>query len=181
MATYLQTFKQKFPDKITPEMTEAYHGGNAKISQLSFDSEALRENADEVSGIFFLVDENEARKKGPYVTKAMLKLNRVVSSLGPPSRADIVYMLSNCPNKDEVLKKYDSDPREAYFKATDHILKGGAAHKCYIILSQEFYKDHPKEFAKNMTHIRYDGVVISHGDKVLSYIVFNPKCIHIVK
>jgi hypothetical protein len=162
-------------------MSQGYHGGNSKINEFTFDSEALRENTDEMAGILFLADENAARKNGPYVTKAMLKLNRIVSSLGPPSRADIVYMLSNAPNKDETLNKYDSNPREAYFKATDHVLKGGTAHKCYIIMSQEFYKDHPKEFAKNMTHIRYDGVTILHGDDILSYIVFNPKCIHIVK
>jgi len=179
--SYIQNFKQKFPDKVTPEMVQVYHGGNSKIDEFTFDSEALRENKDDLSGILFLTDENEARKKGPYVTKAMLKLNRIVSSLGPPSRSDIVYMLSNVPNKDEILKKFDEDPREAYFKATDHILKGGAAHKCYTILAQEFYKDHAKEFAENMVHIRYDAVTTSQGDEILSYIVLNPKCINIIK
>jgi hypothetical protein len=175
---YVQKFKEKFPDKVTPEMTEAFHSSKSKISE--FTTSNMREHDDEVAGIFFLSEENSARKKGPYVTKAMLKLNRMVTTLGPPRRADIIYMITNAPKKDEILKKFDSDPREAYFKATDHVLNAGTANNCYRIIAQEFYKDHPKEFAKNMVHIRYDAVALSHGDKIVSYIVFNSDCIQIV-
>lgn len=176
---YVQKFKEKFPDKVTPEMTEAYHGGDSKIDKFSFDS--AKEQPDQPDGIFFLSDENAARKKGPYVTKVMLKLNRIVSSLGPPTRNDVIYMLTNAPNKEKTLSTFDDNQREAFFKATDHVMKGGTAAKCYAIIAHEFYKDHPKEFAKNMVHIRYDAVTNSHGDEVSSYIVFNPDCIHIVK
>jgi hypothetical protein len=159
-------------------MTEAYYSGKTKVDEFTFKN--VREHEDEVFGIFFLSEENSARKKGPYVMKVMLKLNRMVSTLGPPRRNDIIYMITNAPNKDEALMNFDKDQREAYFKATDHVMKGGTAHNCYKIIAQEFYKDHPQEFAKNMIHIRYDAVALSHGDKIVSYIVFNPKCVQIV-
>lgn len=180
MASYVQKFKEKFPDKVTPEMVEAFHGSRSKIDRFSFDN--VKEHDGEIAGIFFLADENASRKKGSeYVTKAMLKMNRLVSTIGPPSRTDIVYMLTNAPDKDETIKKFDHNPREAYFKAIDHILNGGTAYNCYKILSNEFYKDQPKKFARNMIHIRYDGATLSQGDKIVSYIVLNPKCIQIVK
>ena len=177
--SYIQKFKEKFPDKVTPEMILGYHGGNVKIGQFNFNS--MLEHNEDVSGVLFLSDENDARKKGKYVTKAQLKMGRLVSTQGPPKRSDIAYMITHAPGKEDTLNKFDKDPREAYFKATDHILKGGSAYKCYKILATEFYKNHAEEFAKNMIHIGYDGVAILKGDKIYSYIVFNPKCIQIIK
>ena len=176
--SYIQSFKQKFPDKVTPEMVETYHGGKFKIKEFSFNS--MLGNAEEVSGILFFTNENSARKKGPYVTKAMLKLNRLVSTVGPPRRDDIIYMLKNAPRKEELLPDFDKNEREAFFKATDHIMKGGTAYNCYRILSEEFYKGDESEFAKNMVKIRYDGVtLLRNGEQ--TYIVFNPESIQIVK
>jgi hypothetical protein len=175
---YIQSFKAKFPDKVEPEMIQAFHGGK-QHKEFTYDD--MYEHKNEVSGILFLSGENDARKKGSYVTKAMLNMGRLVSNQGPPRRADIVYMLSYAPNKEKTLKKFDENEREAYFKAADHILKGGSAYHCYTVLAQEFYKDHPKEFAKNMVHIKYDGAPLIKGEDIYSYIVFNPKCIQIVK
>lgn len=175
--SYIQTFKQRYPDKVTPEMIEAYHGGKSKVDEFFFES--AREHKDEISGIMFNSKENTARKKGPYVTTAMLKLNRLISTVGPPRRDDIIYMIKNAPNRKELLDKFDKNDREAFFKATDHIMKGGTAFNAYRIMSEEFYAGHPDEFARNMVHVRYDGVVFERGGET-SYIVFNPKSIQIV-
>jgi hypothetical protein len=175
--SYIQSFKQKFPDKVTPEMIESFHGGKFKIKEFTYNS--MLGNQEEVSGILFFTNENSARKKGPYVTKAMLKLNRLVSTVGPPRRDDIIYMLKNAPKKEELLSNFDKNDREAFFKAVDHIMKGGTAYNCYRTLSEEFYEGDYEEFAKNMVHIRYDGVMLLRGGEQ-TYIVFNPKCIQIV-
>lgn len=175
---YVARFKEKFPDKITPEMIEAYHGGKS-VKEYTYDD--MFEHDGDVSGILFLSKENDARKHGTYVTKAMLKMGRLVSDQGPPRRADVVYMLSYAPDKDATLEKFSKNPREAYFKAIDHIMKAGSAHNAYKVLAEEFYKGHPDKFAKNMVHIRYDGATVLKGETIYSYIVFNPESIQIVK
>lgn len=176
---YIQRFKERFPDKVGPEMILGYHGGIEVKKGFTFDN--MFEHKGDVSGILFLSKENDARKHGAYVTKAQLKLGRMVSDQGPPKRDDVVYMLSYAPNKDETLKKFNHNAREAYFKAIDHIMNGGSAHNCYKILADEFYDGKPDLFAKNMVHIKYDGATVLKGEDIYSYIVFNPKCIQIVK
>lgn len=175
---YVQSFKQKFPDKIEPEMMEAFHGSKNKIEEFSIDNASGSE--DEFSGIFFSSKENTARKKGPYVTKVQLDMNRTVSTQSPPRRTDIVFMVTHAPNKDESLKKYGENPREAYFKATDFIYKGKNARECFHRVYTEFYKDNIKEFVNNMMKCEYDGMKVERSDES-HYIVFNPKTITIVK
>ena len=176
---YIQKFKERFPDKLTPEMIEAFHGSEKKINEFTFKD--MKEHEKNPSGILFLSDENVARKKNAYVTKVMLKMGRLVSNRGPARRDDVVYMLTNSPNKDEILKNFDDDPREAFFKAVDHVMGAGNANSCYSVIAQEFYKGSPQTFAKKMVDIRYDAMPLIHGEKIYSYIVFNPKCIQIVK
>lgn len=175
---YVQSFKQKFPDKIEPEMTQAYHGSKSKIAEFTTDEAVGSE--DEFPGIFFSSNENTARKKGPYVTKVQLDMNRTVSTQAPPRRADIVFMITHAPDKDESLKKYGENPREAYFKASDFIFKGRNARECFHRVYTEFYKDHNKEFASNMMKCEYDGMNVERSNES-HYIVFNPKTITIVK
>lgn len=175
---YIQNFKQKFPDKTTPELIKAFHAGKHKVDK--FDFKDMKEHENECSGILFVSDENEARKTDKYVTQVMLGMGRIVSRLGPPRTEDVIYMLSKCPNKKELLKAYDENEREAFFKATDHVMKGGTANKCYAIIANEFYNGNPELFAKRMTDIKYDATALFKGEEAYSYIVFNPKCIEIV-
>jgi hypothetical protein len=177
MGSIIQSFKQKFPDKVTPEMIKAYHGGKSKIGEFTFD--IAREHTDEIAGIMFNEKENTARKNGTYVTSAMLKLGRLVSTISPPRRDDVIYMIKNSPDRINILQKFDKNEREAFFKATDHIMKGGTAYNAYKIMSNEFYSGHPHEFVKNMVHVRYDGVSFLRKGET-TYLIFNPKCISIV-
>lgn len=176
MGGYVQSFKQRFPDKITPEMEKAFHGGKSKITE--FKLEHIEESEDEFPGIMFFSKENVARKEGPYVTEAQIKMSRTVSPQSPPKRDDIVYMVTSAPQKDESLRKYDDNLREAYFKAIDYIMKGHNAKECFHRVCTEFYKEHNKEFVENMVKCNYDGAII--GGKDPYYIVFNPKTIQII-
>lgn len=174
---HIQTFKQRFPDKVTPEMTEAYHPGKSKVVEFTINNAHYSKHG--MSGITFYSSENEARKKKPYVTKAYLKIGRTVSNVSPPRRDDIIYMIANSPIKNQVLERFDKDERSAFFKAVDHVVKSGTAFNCFKTISQEFYEGHEREFCKNMHRIRFDAAIIQSGG-ITKYIVFNPDVISIV-
>jgi hypothetical protein len=178
MAGYVQTFKQRFPDKIKPQMVQAYHGGTSKISE--FSDKQVHDNEGDFPGIYFTTDENSARKMGPYVTKAQIDMNRTVSPQTPPKRADVQYMILHAPDKDESMKKYGDVPRDAYFKAMDYVLNGKNARSCFHRVATEFYKDNNDVFVSNMIKCGYDGMAVER-EKETYYIVFNPKTIEIVK
>lgn len=177
MPGYVQKFKEKFPDKMTPEMNKAFHGGESKIKEFTLDQ--VKKNKGEIPGILFVSGENSARHFGPYVTQAMLKLVKVVSTQFPPKRDDVTYMISKCPNKEEKLREFDKDPREAFFKAIDEVMSSGNAYNCFKLIAEKFYDKESKLFVKGMIHLGLDGTIITKNGKTV-YVVFNPKCIHVV-
>ena len=86
------------------------------------------------------------------------------------------------PVKDVAVstEEMKQDPREAFFKAVDAVMKHGNARECYKYVYSELYKDEAEAFVKNMIQIRYDGMVFNvKGSE--HFIVFNPKCIQIIK
>ncbi len=176
---YVAKFKEKFPDKMEPEMIIAYHGSKNKISKFT-DEYVGKGNDQEGPGIYFSSSENNARGSGPYVTKASLKLNKVVSRLNPPRRNDIIYMVQHAPDKDDVLQDWAEDPRKAYFMILDSIMEKKNAHACFQSVWYELYRKSPTAYVKNMVKLGYDGVIVPRSEGVTHYVVFNPKAIEIM-
>lgn len=159
MTTYVQKFKEKFPDKNTPESIIAYHGGDSKINSFSIDK----------GPVIFYSDENKAREHGIYVTKAIISMNRTISPQSYPRRTDIVYMVTHSAK----LKP------DEYFDAVDNSMRKGSSKKCYEEIKDTLYADNLHLYVTNMLKIGYDGVISKEKD-LITYEVFNPKSIKII-
>lgn len=162
---YVQRFKERFPERNRPESIIAYFSSKNKID--SFSEKQITD--EEFPGISFFKNENSARKKNPYVTKVSLEMKKTVPLYGKIKRSDAEYLIHISPNREEVIKTYGDDHREAYFKAVDDMMKGTTID-AFLKIYKTFYENDPREFLKQMMKLGYDGIMFDDNQ-----ILFNPQ------
>ena len=161
----------------------AYHGSESSIKE--FTTEFVKKDKEEGPGIYFSSTENDARMQGPIITKVKLNLKKLVSSrstINEEIQEQLRYMVNVAPDKDEVLKEWNKDPRKAFDTAMDSIYGKGSPDQAFREVWHEFYQKNPEQYAINMTDkVGYDGVEIWKQRGVKHYVVFNPDSIKVLK
>jgi len=154
---------------------EAYHGSETEI--VAFDIGFSGNGIDkEGPGIYFTSSKQDALHYGNKIHNVILDLKKTVSTKGRPNVSNIKKLIlwaCNLQNENELqgideerywemaLSNYGENPCQAFVEAVNsYSTYTQSSHEAFNTISNDFYKNNPIDFIKNMVKLGYDGVII---------------------
>ena len=157
-----------------------YHGSNVAFNKFTLDGINTNSNDEEGVGIYLTDSIDEAKRYGKYVYIVRLRLGRAVPITGSIQESEIRWMINHSPEREVALSNYAENPVEAinsFFSINNY--QDDKPHEMFKTVWYDFYRNHPKEFIRNMITLGYDYVKVKKPESN-HYIVYNPDRIEII-